>query len=52
MQTLVADPLQRQAVLKALETNLARYEEKHGEIVIPSQPGSLADQLFGTIARR
>ncbi|MFN8452810.1 MAG: DUF3467 domain-containing protein [Anaerolineae bacterium] len=46
---VVMTPTNAKLFLKALETNLARYEEKHGEIVIPAQPGSLADQLFGTI---
>lgn len=46
---VVMTPTNAKLFLKALETNLARYEEKHGEIVVPPQPGSLADQLFGTI---
>lgn len=46
---VVMTPTNAKLFLKALETNLARYEEKHGEIVIPPQPTSLADQLFGTI---
>lgn len=46
---VVMTPTNAKLFLKALETNLTRYEEKHGEIVVPSQPGSLADQLFGTI---
>jgi hypothetical protein len=47
---VVMTPGNAKAFLKALESNLARYEEKHGEIPLPPQtPGSLADQLFGTI---
>src|SRR5215216_2966927 len=46
---VVLTPVNATLFLKALETNLARYEEKHGEIVLPPQPVSLADQLFGTI---
>jgi hypothetical protein len=46
---VVLTPANAKLFLKALETNLARYEEKHGEIVLPPQPVSLADQLFGTI---
>lgn len=46
---VVMTPTNAKLFLKALETNLTRYEEKHGEIVVPPQPGSLADQLFGTI---
>ena len=46
---VVMTPTNAKLFLKALETNLARWEEKHGEIEIPAQPGSLADQLFGTI---
>lgn len=46
---VVMTPTNAKLFLKALETNLARYEEKHGEIVVPAQPTSLADQLFGTL---
>lgn len=46
---VVMTPINAKMFLKALETNLARYEEKHGEIVVPQQHGSLADQLFGGI---
>jgi hypothetical protein len=46
---VVMTPTNAKLFLKALETNLARWEEKHGEIEVPAQPGSLADQLFGTI---
>ncbi len=46
---VVMTPTNAKLFLKALETNLARYEEKHGEIVVPPQPTSLADQLFGAI---
>lgn len=47
---VVMTPANAKAFLKALETNLARYEEKYGEIPLPPQhPNTLADQLFGTI---
>lgn len=46
---VVMTPVSAKSFLKALEQNLARYEEKHGEISVPLQPTSLADQLFGTI---
>ena len=46
---VVMTPTNAKLFLKALETNLTRYEEKHGEISVPQQPGSLADQLFGAI---
>ena len=46
---IVMTPTNAKLFLKALETNLARYEEKHGEITLPEQPNSLADQLFGAI---
>ncbi len=46
---VVLTPANAKLFLKALETNLTRFEEKHGEIVLPPQPVSLADQLFGTI---
>lgn len=49
-QRVVMTPANAKAFLKALETNLARYEEKYGEIQLPpQQSGTLADQLFGTI---
>lgn len=46
---VVMTPANAKLFLKALETNLERFEEKHGEISVPPQPISLADQLFGTI---
>jgi hypothetical protein len=46
---VVMTPVSAKSFLKALEQNLTRYEEKHGEIVLPAQPASLADQLFGVI---
>lgn len=46
---VVMTPVSAKSFLKALEQNLTRYEEKHGEIILPPQPSSLADQLFGTV---
>ena len=46
---IVMTPTNAKLFLKALETNLARFEEHYGEIIIPPQSGTLADQLFGTI---
>jgi hypothetical protein len=46
---IVMTPTSAKSFLRALEQNLSRYEEKHGEITLPPQPISLADQLFGTI---
>jgi hypothetical protein len=46
---VVMTPTNAKLFLKALETNLTRWEEKHGVIDIPAQPGTLADQLFGSI---
>lgn len=46
---VVMTPVSAKSFLRALEQNLSRFEEKHGEIVLPAQPTSLADQLFGTI---
>lgn len=43
---IVLTPVNAKLLLQALETNLKRYEEKHGEIATPP---TLADQLFGTI---
>jgi hypothetical protein len=46
---LVMTPVNAKLFLKALGENLDRYESKHGEIDLPPQPTSLADQLFGSI---
>jgi hypothetical protein len=46
---VVMTPVSAKSFLKALEQNLSRFEEKHGEIPLPPQPTSLADQLFGTV---
>lgn len=45
-QRIVLTPVSAKLVLQALESNLKRYEEKHGEITTPP---TLADQLFGSI---
>jgi hypothetical protein len=42
-------PANAKLFLNALSENLTRFEEKHGEITLPAQPVSLADQLFGGI---
>ncbi|NDJ61995.1 MAG: DUF3467 domain-containing protein [Chloroflexi bacterium] len=46
---VVMNPVNAKLFLRALETNLARFEEKHGEINVPPQSSSLADQLFGGV---
>lgn len=46
---VVMTPTNAKLFLKALESNLAKYEEKNGEIVTPPQPSTLADQLFGMV---
>ncbi len=46
---LVLTPANAKMLLRALQDNMARYEEQHGEIVLPARPPSLADQLFRTI---
>ena len=46
---VVMTPSGAKAFLRALGQNLDRYEEKHGEIVVPPPPETLADQLFGAI---
>lgn len=45
-QRVVLTPTNAKLILQALQQNLARYEEKHGEIKLPPRPQSLADQLF------
>ncbi|MBC6937853.1 MAG: DUF3467 domain-containing protein [Chloroflexi bacterium] len=42
-------PANAKLFLQALGTNLERFEATHGEIKLPPQPASLADQLFGGI---
>lgn len=50
VQTRVAmTPANAKLFLRALEINLKRFEEKHGEITLPPQPVSLAEQLFGNV---
>jgi hypothetical protein len=50
VQTRIAmTPANAKLLMQALQTNLQRFEEKHGEISLPPKPISLADQLFSTI---
>ena len=44
---VVMTPTNAKLFLNALQTNLARYEATFGEIPVPPQPSTLADQLFG-----
>ncbi|HML21274.1 MAG TPA: DUF3467 domain-containing protein [Aggregatilinea sp.] len=46
---LVLTPANAKMLLRALQENIARYEQQHGEIVLPARSPSLADQLFRTI---
>jgi hypothetical protein len=46
---IVLTPTNAKMLLKALEENIMRYEDQHGEIELPPRPQSLADQLFSTI---
>jgi hypothetical protein len=46
---IVMTPANAKLFLQALSVNLTRYEEVHGEIRLPPQPITLADQLFGAI---
>ncbi len=46
---VVLTPTNAKMLLKALEENIARYEEQHGEIALPPRPPTLADQLFGSV---
>ena len=45
---IVMTPTHAKLFLKALEDNMQKFEEKHGEVELPQRP-SLADQLFGSI---
>ncbi|MBC8171587.1 MAG: DUF3467 domain-containing protein [Anaerolineae bacterium] len=42
-------PANAKLLLQALQQNLDKFEEKHGEISLPPKPVSLADQLFSTL---
>ena len=46
---VVMTPANAKLFLRALQTNLERFEAMQGEIQVPQQPTSLADQLFGSI---
>ncbi len=46
---IVLTPSNAKMLLTALQENITRYEELHGEIKVPPRPQSLADQLFSTI---
>jgi Protein of unknown function (DUF3467) len=46
---VVMTPTNAKLFLKALETNLERFEKTHGEISVPPPAPTLADQLFGRI---
>jgi len=43
---VVMTPANAKLLLQALTQNLEIYENKHGEISMPSKPISLAEQLF------
>lgn len=43
---VVLTPSNAKLLMQALQTNLERYEGKHGEITLPPKPISLAEQLF------
>lgn len=46
---IVMTPTHAKLFLNALQENITRYEEKHGEIELPQRPQSLADQLFSSV---
>ncbi|MEZ4668133.1 MAG: DUF3467 domain-containing protein [Anaerolineae bacterium] len=46
---IVMTPANAKLFLQALNTNLTRFEALNGEIKLPTQGHSLADQLFGAI---
>jgi hypothetical protein len=46
---IVMTPANAKSLLGALQQNLERYEERHGEIKLPPRPISLADQLFRSV---
>jgi hypothetical protein len=46
---VVMTPANAKMLLRALGENIARFEEKNGDIKLPPTPPSLADQLFGGV---
>lgn len=46
---IVMTPTHAKLFMRALGENIARYEDKHGEIDIPQRSASLADQLFSGV---
>ena len=48
-QRIVMSPTHAKLFMKAINENIRRYEEKHGEIKLPPKPESLADQLFRNV---
>ena len=46
---IVMTPANAKLFLKALSTNLERFEQVHGEINLPPEAPTLADQLFGSL---
>jgi len=46
---IVMTPAHAKMFLRAMEENLRRYEDRHGEITLPPRPESLADQLFRNV---
>lgn len=52
MQSRVAmTPVNAKLFLRALQQNIETYEKHHGEIELPQQPATLADQLFGGVQK-
>jgi hypothetical protein len=47
LSRIVMTPTSAKLFLQALGTNISQFEALHGEIKVPPQPPSLADQLFG-----
>jgi len=43
---IVMTPQNAKLFLRALQTNLEMFEKKNGEIILPPQPVTLAEQLF------
>ena len=46
---IVMTPTNAKSFLRALQQNLDRFEERHGEVKLPPKPESLADRLFSTV---
>lgn len=49
-ERVVMSPTHAKLLLRAIAENVQKYETRYGEIDLPQSPGTLADQLFSSVA--